>query len=136
MEQGKSLLSLVTREERADAFYKLFSNMSLLELNSFIEAYGQRFNVSVGVPQQITQQAEQTKQEQVEFSVFLLNMGANKIETMKLVKTLTLITLKEAKDIIECTVKGPQLIKGQLTKLDAETYVQRFSELGAEAKIE
>lgn len=72
-------------------------------------------------------------EEQTEFTVFLKSHGAKKLEVVKVVKAITGMGLKEAKDLVD---GGAGVIKEKISKEDAQAIRQQLEEAGAEVEVE
>ena len=111
------------------------SNMSVMEVVELIEAMEEKFNVSaasatvaVAGPAAATVAAE----EQTEFDVILKSFGENKVGVIKVVRTLTGLGLKEAKDVVD---KAPSPLKEGVTKDEANGLKTQLEEAGAKVEI-
>jgi large subunit ribosomal protein L7/L12 len=76
--------------------------------------------------------AEAKKEEKTEFTVVLANAGANKINVIKVVREVTSLGLKEAKDLVD---GAPKTIKEGVNKEEAETIKKKFTEAGATVDV-
>lgn len=111
------------------------SNMSVMEVVELIEAMEEKFNVSaaaasvaVAGPAAATASAE----EQTEFDVILKSFGENKVGVIKVVRTITGLGLKEAKDLVE---GAPSTVKEAVSKADAADIKKQLEEAGASVDI-
>lgn len=110
------------------------SNMTVMEVVELIEAMEEKFNVSaaaaaVAVAAPV---AAAVVEEKTEFDVVMSSFGANKVGAIKVVRTLTGLGLKEAKDLVEAT---PAVIKEGVSKEEAETAKKELEEAGATVEI-
>ncbi len=108
-------------------------NMTVLELSEFVEAFKEKFNVTalaaapaagmmpVGVP-------AEAEEEQTEFDVILEGVGDKKIQVIKVVREVTSLGLKEAKDLVD---NAPGTVKEQVSKEEAEQVKAKLEEQGA-----
>jgi large subunit ribosomal protein L7/L12 len=114
------------------------SGMSVLELSSLIKDMEEKFGVSaaaaavaVAAPAAggggATAAAEQT-----EFAVHLSNSGASKVNVIKVVRAVTGLGLKEAKDLVDA---APKAVKEGVSKADADAILKQLIEAGATAEI-
>ena len=71
-------------------------------------------------------------EEKTEFDLHLVDVGANKINVIKVVREMTSLGLKEAKDIVD---GAPKLVKGAISKADADTWKKKFEEQGAKVDV-
>ena len=123
----------------ADNFVKEIENMMVLELNSLVKALEEKFGVSAaamampmaaaGAPAGAA--AAPAEEEQTEFAVTLLAAGA-KINTIKVVREVTSLGLKEAKDLVD---GAPGLLKEGASKEEAANIKKKFEEVGAKVEI-
>jgi len=111
------------------------SNMSVMEVVELIEAMEEKFNVSaaaaavaVAAPSASAAAAE----EQTEFTVVMTSFGANKVGAIKVVRGLTGLGLKEAKDLVE---GAPSTIKEGVSKDEAATIKKELEEAGASVEV-
>jgi len=120
-----------------DAFLAALDGMSVLELNELVKAIEEKFGVSAaamaapaaggGAAAGAAAAAEQT-----EFTVILKSAGDNKVNTIKVVRTITGLGLKEAKDLVD---GAPKPLKEGVSKADAEAIAKQLTEAGATAEI-
>jgi len=118
-------------------FIKQVDEMSVLELNNLVKALEEHYGVSAAaaaapVAAAGAAAAAPVVEEQTEFEVVLEGAGANKINVIKVVREVTSLGLKEAKDLVE---GAPQKIKEGISKAEAETIKKKFEEVGATVKI-
>ena len=122
----------------AENFVKEIEGMTVLELNSIVKALEERFGVSAaamampaaaaGAPAGAAAPAEE---EQTEFTVHLLAAG-DKIKTIKVVREVTSLGLKEAKDVVD---GAPSVLKEGVSKDEAANIKKKFEEVGAKVEI-
>jgi len=119
-----------------DAFLATLDQMSVLELNELVKAIEEKFGVSAasmaapaagGAAAGAAAAVEQT-----EFSVILKSAGDNKVNTIKVVRTITGLGLKEAKDLVD---GAPKPVKEGVSKADADAVLKQLIEAGAAAEI-
>jgi large subunit ribosomal protein L7/L12 len=119
-------------------FIQQIDGMSVLELNNLVKALEDHYGVSAAaaaVPMAATggsAAAAAPAEEQTEFDVVLTETGPNKINVIKVVREVTSLGLKEAKDLVEA---APQKVKEGISKADAETIKKKFEDAGAKAEI-
>ena len=123
----------VTKEEVVE----FIANMTVLELSEFIKELEEKFGVSAAAPaaaMMVAAPAEAAApvEEKTEFDVILKSAGANKIGVIKVVRALTGLGLKEAKDIVE---GAPKTLKEGASKEEAETMKKKLEEAGAKVEI-
>ena len=119
-----------------DAFLTSLDSMSVLELNELVKAIEEKFGVSaaaVAAPSGAGGgQAAAAVEEKTEFTVMLLDAGANKVSVIKAVRELTGLGLKEAKDLVD---GAPKAVKEGIAKADADAAVKKLVEAGAKAEL-
>lgn len=111
------------------------SNMSVMEVVELIEAMEEKFGVSaaaVAVAAAGPAAAAAAVEEQTEFDVILKSFGENKVGVIKVVRTLTGLGLKEAKDLVE---GAPSTVKEAVSKADAADMKKQLEEAGASVDI-
>ncbi len=120
-----------------DAFLTALDGMSVLELNELVKSIEEKFGVSAaamaapaaggGAGGGGAAAAEQT-----EFTVTLKAAGDNKVNVIKVVRAITGLGLKEAKDMVD---GAPKVLKEGISKADAEAIAKQLTEAGATAEI-
>jgi len=122
----------VTQEQMIESI----ATMSVLELSELIKAIEEKFGVSAAAPVAVAAAggavAGAAAEEKTEFDVVLVEAGANKINVIKEVRTLTGLGLKEAKDLVE---GAPKTVKESLPKEEAEKVKKALEDAGAEVEI-
>ena len=109
--------------------------LTVLELSELVKALEEEFGVSAAAPVAVAAvagPAAEAAEEQTEFDVILKTCGANKINVIKVVRALTSLGLKEAKDLVD---GAPGTVKTGVTKAEADDAVKQLVEAGAEASI-
>jgi large subunit ribosomal protein L7/L12 len=108
--------------------------MSVLELNELVKAIEEEFGVTAAAPVAVVAGggAAAEVQEQTEFDVILANAGASKINVIKVVREITGLGLKEAKDLVD---GAPKPIKEKVSKEEAESIKAKLTEAGATVEI-
>jgi large subunit ribosomal protein L7/L12 len=120
-----------------DAFLASLDAMSVLELNELVKAIEEKFGVSaaamaVAGPGAGGGGAAPAAEEKTEFTVILADAGANKVGTIKVVREITGLGLKEAKDLVD---GAPKPVKEGVSKADAEAIAKKLVDAGAKAEI-
>ena len=118
-----------------DAFLTALDNMSVMELNGLVKAIEEKFGVSaaaMAAPAAGGGAAAAAVEEKTEFNVMLLETGANKVSVIKVVRELTGLGLKEAKDLVD---GAPKPVKEGIAKADAEAAKKKLEEAGAKAEL-
>jgi large subunit ribosomal protein L7/L12 len=123
----------MARAEVLDAI----SNMSVLELSQLIKDMEEKFGVSaaaatVAVAAPVAGAAAPAAEEQTEFTVMLTAAGDNKVNVIKVVRAVTGLGLKEAKDLVD---GAPKPVKEGIPKKDADDILKQLTEAGAKAEI-
>ena len=122
----------ITKEQVVE----FISNMTVLELAEFIKELEEKFGVSAAAPAVAVAAAPAAaapaEEEKTEFDVILKEVGANKIGVIKVVRALTGLGLKEAKDKVD---KAPSTLKEAVSKEDAEAAKKELTEAGATVEI-
>jgi len=113
------------------------SNMTVLELSQLIKDMEDKFGVSaaaatVAVAAPAAGAGAAAAEEQTEFTVTLTNAGANKVNTIKVVRAVTGLGLKEAKDLVDA---APKPVKEGISKADAQALLKQLTDAGATAEI-
>jgi large subunit ribosomal protein L7/L12 len=110
--------------------------MSVLELSEMVKELEEKFGVSAAAPVAVAAAAPagavEAAEEQTEFDVILKAAGANKIGAIKVVRALTGLGLKEAKDLVD---GAPQPVKTAVTKAEADDAAKQLTEAGAEVEV-
>lgn len=113
------------------------SNMTVLELSNFIKELEEKFGVKAAAPvvaqTPVAQAAEEAPaEEKTEFNVILSNIGEKKIQVIKVVRAITGLGLKEAKELVE---SAPKSVKEGISKEEAEKVKKQLEEAGATVEI-
>jgi large subunit ribosomal protein L7/L12 len=114
--------------------------MTVLQLSKLVKALEDRFGVTAAAPMAVAAApgagggaaAEEAAEEQTEFDVILKSAGAQKIQVIKVVRSLTSLGLKEAKDLVD---GAPSELKKGITKEEAEEIKTKLEEAGAEVEV-
>jgi len=120
-----------------DAFMTALDSMSVMELNDLVKAIEEKFGVSAAAMAAPAGAggggaAAPAAEEQTEFTVVLAEVGANKVSVIKVVRELTGLGLKEAKDLVD---GAPKPVKEGIAKADAEAAKKKLEEAGAKAEL-
>ena len=118
----------VTKEE----VIKFIENMTVLELSVMVKELEEKFGVSAAAPVAAAAAPAAAAEEKTEFDVILKTCGANKINVIKVVRALTSLGLKEAKDLVD---GAPQPVKTAVSKQEAEDAKKQLVEAGAEVEV-
>jgi large subunit ribosomal protein L7/L12 len=135
---GKEIknVSKLTKEE----FFDHLDKLTVLELADYIKEFETRYGISAaaavpvaaaaGSAPQAEAKAEEAK---TEFTLVLKNAGEKKINVIKIVREITNLGLKEAKDLVD---GAPKPVKEGLSKQDAEAMKKKFEETGAQVELQ
>jgi len=114
-------------------------NMTVLELSELVKALEEEFGVSAAAPVAVAAvpgagaaAAAPAEEEKTEFDVILAEVGPEKIKVIKVVRELTGLGLKEAKDLVD---NAPKPVKEGVSKEEAEAAKAKFAEVGAKVEI-
>ena len=118
-------MSKLNKEE----FISALKEMSVLELNELVKAIEEEFGVTAAAPVAVVGAAEEAPSE---VNVILTSAGSAKLNVIKLVREVTGLGLKEAKDLVD---NAPKPIKEKVTPEEAEALKAKFVEVGAEVEI-
>ncbi len=117
---------------------EVFKNMTVLELNEFLKAFEEEFGVTAAAPVAVAAAggggaaAPEAAEEQDEFDVVLEAAGDKKIQVIKVVRELTSLGLKEAKDLVD---GAPKPVVEKASKEDAEKAKTKLEEAGAQVEM-
>ncbi|MCS7235854.1 MAG: 50S ribosomal protein L7/L12 [Armatimonadota bacterium] len=112
-------------------------NLTVLELAELVKALEDKFGVSAAAPVAVAvapqaAAAPAPEEEQTEFDVILKAAGPNKIQVIKVVRELTGLGLKEAKDLVD---GAPKPVKEKVSKQEAEAIKAKLQEVGADVEV-
>ena len=117
----------------------VFKEMTVLELNDFLKAFEEEFDVTAAAPVAIAAAAPgagggdaAAEDEKSDFDVVLESAGEGKIKVIKEVRALTNLGLKEAKELVE---SAPKAVLSGVSKEDAEKIKEKLAEVGATVEI-
>lgn len=125
-------MASMTKED----FIKMVEGLTVLELHEYVKALEDRFGVTAAAPAvavaAATGAAAPAAEEKTEFDVVLTGFGSNKIQVIKVVREITGLGLKEAKDLVEGV---PKPLKEGVAKKDAEDMRKKVEEAGGTAEV-
>ena len=129
-------MSEITKED----VIKFIENMTVLELAEFVKELEERFGVTAAAPVAAVAPAgaaapaaeAPAAEEKSEFDVVLSEIGPQKIQVIKVVRQITGLGLKEAKELVE---SAPKPIKEKVSKEEAESIKKQLEEVGAKVEI-
>ena len=124
-----------SKEDILDAI----SNMSVMEIVDLVKMMEEKFGVTAAAPIAVAAvgggaaaAAAPAVEEQTEFTVHMTGFGANKVGVIKVIREITGLGLKEAKDLVEGV---PSVVKDSIPKADAEAIKKKLDDAGAVAEI-
>jgi large subunit ribosomal protein L7/L12 len=120
-----------------DTIVEEISNLSVLELSELVKALQEKFGVSAAAPVQVVAQAgaesaQTAAEEKTEYTVSMTSCGDKKIQVLKVLRELTGLGLKEAKDMID---NLPKNIKDGVSKEEAQSIKSKLEEVGATIEL-
>ena len=122
-----------------EEFIAMVEGMTVLELHEIVKALEDRFGVTAAAPARAfaapgaaAGAAAPAAEEKTEFDVILTGFGSNKIQVIKVVRELTGLGLKEAKDLVEGV---PKPLKEGVAKKDAEDMKKKIADAGGTAEV-
>jgi len=125
-------MATLTRDELLDAI----GNMTVLELSEFVKAFEEKFGVTAAAPVAAAAApagpAAPAVEEQTEFNVMLMGAGDKKIQVIKVVREITGLGLKEAKDLVD---GAPKPVKEGVSKDEANAIKAKLEEQGAAVEL-
>jgi len=126
---------LPTLTKNAQEVIEMVEKMTVLELADLVKVMEDKFGVSAAAPVAVAAapaEAAPVEEEKTSFNIVLKDSGTNKIGVIKVVREITELGLKEAKDLVEA---APQTVKEGVKKEDAEAYKAKFEEAGATVEL-
>jgi large subunit ribosomal protein L7/L12 len=126
---------------KTEELLDVFKEMTVLELNEFLKAFEEEFGVTAAAPVAVAApaaagaagaEAAAAAEEKDEFDVVLIAAGNEKIKVIKVVRSLTSLGLKEAKDLVE---SAPKPVLEHASKEDAEKAKAQLEEAGATVEL-
>ena len=120
--------------EKSLEILEKIKSLTILELADLVKAVEEEFGVSAAAPVAVAGAgaAAPAAEEKTEFDVVLTNFGAKKLDVIKVIREITGLGLKEAKDLVE---GAPKTIKEGLSKEDAEAMKAKIVAAGAEVEL-
>ena len=122
----------MTKEQIMEAI----ETMTVLELSELVKALEEKFGVSASAPAAAATSAAPAAaaaaEEQTEFDVILTSPGGSKIGVIKVVREVTGLGLKEAKELVDA---APKAIKEKISKADADAVLAKLTDAGATAEV-
>ncbi len=123
--------------EKVTQLMEEVKNMTVLELSELVKALEEEFGVSAAAPMAVAAPVAgageaEAEEEKTEFDVVLTEIGPQKIKVIKVVREITGLGLKEAKDLVD---NAPKPVKEGISKDDAEELKTKIEEVGAKVEI-
>ena len=120
--------------EKITKFVEEIKTLTVLELSELVKAIEEEFGVSAAAPVMMAgpAAAAPAAEEKTEFDVVLAEAGASKMGVIKLVKEITGLGLKEAKELVD---NAPKAIKEGVSKADAEDIKKKLEDAGAKVEL-
>ena len=120
--------------EKITAMIEEIKALTVLELSELVKAIEEEFGVSAAAPVAVpaVAAAPAAAEEQTEFDVVLVDAGAGKINVIKVVREITGLGLKEAKELVD---NAPKAVKSGVSKDDAEATKAKLEEAGAKVEL-
>jgi len=132
----ESMTGATAEKLSKEDFIKMIEGMTVLELDDYVKALQERFGVTAAAPVAAGggggAAAAAPAEEKTSFDVVLTNAGEKKIQVIKVVREVTNLGLKEAKDLVE---GAPKPVKTSVTKEEADTIKKKLEEQGAKIDI-
>ena len=118
-----------------NAIIEAIKGLTILELNDLVKAVEEEFGVSAAAPVGVAvagAAAAPAAEEKTEFDVVLTSAGASKLNVIKVVREITGLGLKDAKDLVE---SAPKAVKEGATKEEAEAIKKQLEDAGASVEL-
>jgi large subunit ribosomal protein L7/L12 len=127
-------MSKLTKEQ----FFTHLDGLTVLELAEYIKEFETRYGISAAAAVPVAAAAApaaeaRAEEAKTEFAVVLKNAGEKKINVIKVVREVTNLGLKEAKDLVD---GAPKTVKEGLPKAEAETLKKKFEDVGAQVELQ
>lgn len=106
--------------------------MTVLELNDLVKAIEEEFGVTAAAPVAVVAGGAAAAEEKTEFDVVLASAGGEKIKVIKVVREITGLGLKEAKEVVD---NAPKALKEGISKDEAEAIKAKLEEVGASVEV-
>jgi len=123
--------------EEGKKMIEIIKGMKIADLNNVVKAIEQEFGVSAQAPMAVAAAggAASAAEEKSSFNIELKEVGAKKIEVIKIVRDLTGKGLKEAKDLVDAAATAPQMVKENAKKEEADEIKKKFEAAGAKVEL-
>ena len=128
---------MADKEIGAAEIIEAVEQMTILELSELVKALEDKFGVTAAAPMMAAAASAvipeaSVQEEQTEFDVVLIGTGDKKIQVIKVVREVTGLGLKEAKDVVD---SAPKAVKEKVSKQEAEEVKKRLEEVGANVEV-
>ncbi len=126
------------KKSNVESAMEIIESLTLLEMSELVKNLEDKFGVTAAAPVVAMPMAgaaggaAEAAEEQTEFDAILSNIGSEKIKVIKVVRTLTSLGLKEAKDLVEA---APKAIKEGVPKEEAEAIKKQIEEVGGSVEV-
>ena len=127
------------KKSNVDQAMEIIEGLTLLEMSELVKALEEKFGVTAAAPMVAMPMggaaggpAQAAVEEQTEFDVILSNIGAEKIKVIKVVRAITGLGLKEAKDLVEA---APKPIKEGVSKAESASIKKQIEEVGGAVEV-
>lgn len=127
-------MSEITKEE----VFEFFDKMTIMDMSQFIKEFETRYGVTAAAPVAFAagpgpaQEAAEQEEEKTSFDVILSNIGSQKIQVIKVIREITSLGLKEAKELVDT---APKPVKTEVDKEEAESIKAKLEAMGATVEI-
>jgi large subunit ribosomal protein L7/L12 len=126
----------VQLDAKTSVVFEQIKELTFLQTAHLVKAFEEEFGISAAAPAAaaapVAAAAGPAEEEQTDFAVILTDAGANKIQVLKEVRTITGLGLKEAKDLVDST---PKTVKEGVKKEEAAEMKKKLEELGAKVEL-
>ncbi|MCX5920779.1 MAG: 50S ribosomal protein L7/L12 [Candidatus Melainabacteria bacterium] len=126
----------VELDAKTSVVFEQIKELTFLQTAHLVKAFEEEFGISAAAPVAVAAPvggaAAPAEEEQTDFTVVLTDAGANKIQVLKEVRTITGLGLKEAKDLVDST---PKTVKEGVKKEEAAEMKKKLEELGAKVEL-
>jgi large subunit ribosomal protein L7/L12 len=133
-------VEVLKMSEKVTNLIEEIKGLTVLELSELVKALEEEFGVSAAAPVAVAAAPagaggageSAPAEEKTEFDVILKDVGAEKIKVIKVVREVTTLGLKEAKELVD---KAPSTVKEGIAKDEAESIIAKFKEVGATCEM-
>lgn len=121
--------------EKFKSLVEMVDKLSIVELAELVKVLENKFGVSAAAPVAVAAAAGPAEEAKTSFNVELKEVGASKIEVIKVVRDVTAKGLKESKDLVDAAATAPQMVKEGVKKEEADEIVKKFTAAGAKVEV-